>query len=213
MAGIDTAGDAAGQAAVTRALVRLGLLRGDEAPSFTRLAGGVSSDIWRVHLGSGPVCVKRALPKLRVEQDWFAPVERNAYEAAWMRFAAAVVPEAVPPLLGQDAAAGVLVMAYLDPASHRLWKADLREGHADPEVARAVGERLVRIHAATRQRSRRRGGVRHRPDLLRHPARAVSGRERARPPRSGEALHTSGRSHGAQPGAPWCTAMSARRTS
>ena len=149
MAGIDTAGNAAGQAAVTRALVRLGLLRGDEAPSFTRLAGGVSSDIWRVHLGSGPVCVKRALPKLRVEQDWFAPVERNAYEAAWMRFAAAVVPEAVPPLLGQDAAAGVLVMAYLDPASHRLWKADLREGHADPEVARVVGERLVRIHAAS----------------------------------------------------------------
>ena len=149
MAGTDTAGDAAGQAAVTRALVRLGLLHDDEAPGFTRLAGGVSSDIWRVHLVSGPVCVKRALPKLRVEQDWFAPVERNAYEAAWMRFAAAVVPEAVPRLLGQDDAAGVLVMAYLDPASHRLWKADLREGHADPEVARAVGDRLVRIHAAS----------------------------------------------------------------
>jgi aminoglycoside phosphotransferase (APT) family kinase protein len=149
MAGIDTAGDAAGQAAVTRALARLGLLHKDEAPRFTRLAGGVSSDIWRVHLVSGPVCVKRALPKLRVEQDWFAPIERNAYEAAWMRFAAAVAPEAVPELLGQDEAAGVLVMAYLDPASHRLWKADLRDGHADPDVARAVGNRLVRIHAAS----------------------------------------------------------------
>ena len=149
MAGIDTAGDAAGQTAVTRALARLGLLHEDETPDFTRLAGGVSSDIWRVHLVSGPVCVKRALPKLRVEQDWFAPVERNAYEAGWMRFASTVAPEAVPKLLGQDAAAGVLVMAYLDPASHRLWKADLREGHADPEVARVVGERLVRIHAAS----------------------------------------------------------------
>jgi len=66
-----------------------------------------------------------------------------------MRFAAAIAPEAVPKLLGQDAATGVLVMAYLDPASHRLWKADLREGDADPEVAGAVGERLVRIHAAS----------------------------------------------------------------
>jgi aminoglycoside phosphotransferase (APT) family kinase protein len=149
MAGIDMAGDAARQAAVTRALARLGLLHKDEAPGFTRLAGGVSSDIWRVQLASGPVCVKRALPKLRVEQDWFAPIERNAYEAAWMRFAAAVAPEAVPELLGQDEAAGVLVMAYLDPANHRLWKADLREGHADPGVARAVGNRLVRIHAAS----------------------------------------------------------------
>jgi aminoglycoside phosphotransferase (APT) family kinase protein len=149
MAGIDTGADAVAEAQVTLALGRLGLLHGDAAPRFTRLAGGVSSDIWRVDLVSGPVCVKRALPKLRVEQDWFAPVERNAYEAAWMRFAKSAVPAAVPALLGQDEAAGVLVMAYLDPASHRLWKADLRDGHAGPDVARAVGNRLLRIHAAS----------------------------------------------------------------
>jgi aminoglycoside phosphotransferase (APT) family kinase protein len=137
------------EADVSAALVRLGLARPGQRLGFERLTGGVSSDIWLVELERGPVCVKRALPKLRVEQDWFAPVERNAYEAAWMRRAAAVVPEAVPGLLGQDAAAGVLVMAYLDPARHRLWKAELRDGRADPEVARAVGERLVRIHAAT----------------------------------------------------------------
>ena len=149
MVEVDTAGDAAAEAQVIHALARLGLLDGEDTPRFTRLTGGVSSDIWRVDLARGPVCVKRALPKLRVEQDWFAPVERNAYEAAWMRRAAAVAPEAVPQLLGQDDAAGVLVMAYLDPADHRLWKLDLRAGHADPDVARAVGNRLVRIHAAT----------------------------------------------------------------
>jgi aminoglycoside phosphotransferase (APT) family kinase protein len=66
-----------------------------------------------------------------------------------MRRAAAVAPKAVPELLGQDDEAGVLVMAYLDPADYRQWKADLRDGHADPDVARAVGDRLVRIHAAT----------------------------------------------------------------
>jgi aminoglycoside phosphotransferase (APT) family kinase protein len=142
-------GQAEGEAEVKGALVRLGLVGAGEAPRFARLTGGVSSDIWRVELACGPVCVKRALAKLRVEQDWFAPVERNAYEAGWMRRAAAVVPEAVPELLGQDAAAGVLVMAYLDPARHASWKAELREGRAEPEVAAAVGERLVRIHAAT----------------------------------------------------------------
>jgi aminoglycoside phosphotransferase (APT) family kinase protein len=141
--------EAAIEAEVTRALARLGLLGAGERPRFARLTGGVSSDIWRVDLARGPVCVKRALPKLRVAQDWFAPVERNAYEAAWMRRAAAVAPEAVPEVLGQDEAAGVLVMAYLDPAVHRIWKAELQGGHADPEVARAVGNRLVRIHAAT----------------------------------------------------------------
>jgi hypothetical protein len=40
-------------------------------------------------------------------------------------------------------------MAYLDPAAHRLWKADLRDGHVYPDVGRAVGNRLVRIHGAT----------------------------------------------------------------
>jgi aminoglycoside phosphotransferase (APT) family kinase protein len=149
MVEVVSAADTATEAQVLEALARLGLLRGGETPRFTRLTGGVSSDIWRVDLTWGPVCVKRALPKLRVAQDWFAPVERNAYEAAWMRRAAAVAPEAVPPLLGQDEAAGVLVMAHLDPASHRLWKADLHHGDADPDVARAVGNRLVRIHAAT----------------------------------------------------------------
>ena len=149
MVEVDTADDTVAEAPVVQALARLGLLRDGGTARFTRLTGGVSSDIWRVDLARGPVCVKRALPKLRVEQDWFAPVERNTYEAAWMRRAAAVAPEAVPQLLGQDEAAGVLVMAYLDPADHRLWKADLRDGHADPDVARAVGNRLVRIHAAT----------------------------------------------------------------
>jgi aminoglycoside phosphotransferase (APT) family kinase protein len=145
----DATGDQGAEAQVSQALARLGLLCPDDTPCFTRLTGGVSSDIWRVDRARGPVCVKRALPKLRVEQDWFAPVERNAYEAAWMRRAAAVAPDAVPQLLGQDDAAGVLVMAYLDPADHRLWKSDLRAGHADPDVARAVGNRLGRIHAAT----------------------------------------------------------------
>jgi 5-methylthioribose kinase len=109
----------------------------------------VSSDIWRVDLPAGPVCVKRALPKLRVAADWQAPVARNLYEARWMRWAGLAVPEAVPKLLGQDDASGALAMAYLDPARYPLWKDQLRDGHADPDFAAAVAAALVRIHAAT----------------------------------------------------------------
>lgn len=138
-----------GSGEVLAALKRIGLVEAGERPAFVRLTGGVSSDIWRVDLAAGPVCIKRALAKLRVEQDWFAPVERNRFEAAWMRRAAAAVPEAVPALLGQDERAGVLAMAYLDPATHRLWKEELLAGRVDLEVAAAVGDRLGRIHAAT----------------------------------------------------------------
>lgn len=141
--------DENGIEAVSAALLRLGLIRPGEAPRFSPLTGGVSSDIWLVETAQGRLCVKRALPKLRVDADWFAPIERNVFEAEWMRRAAAVVPDAVPALLGQDEGAGVLVMAYLAPEQYRLWKAELREGRADPEAAREVGARLVRIHAGT----------------------------------------------------------------
>ena len=38
---------------------------------LTPLSGGVSSDIYRVDDGDDTFVVKRALPKLRVQDDWF----------------------------------------------------------------------------------------------------------------------------------------------
>ena len=99
-------------------------------------------------LRSGPICVKRALPRLRVAQLWEAPVERNVYERRWMETAAQSVPEIAPRVLAHDDS-GVFAMEYLDGAAHPLWKAELRAGRADPAFARTVGERLARVHAAT----------------------------------------------------------------
>jgi aminoglycoside phosphotransferase (APT) family kinase protein len=133
---------------ILEALRRMRLLGQADAPG-ERLTGGVSSDIWRVDLPSGPVCVKRALAKLRVAADWQAPVERNRYEAAWMRRANEAVPGSAPALLGQDEASGALAMQFLPPSDHPLWKAQLRDGHADPDFAAHVAASLVRIHAAS----------------------------------------------------------------
>ena len=130
------------------ALRRMGLL-GATAATGERLTGGVSSDIWRIEAPSGPICVKRALAKLRVAADWQAPVERNTYEARWMQRANAAVPGAAPALLGQDEEGGALAMAFLPPANHPLWKTQLHDGHADPTFAAQVATTLVRIHAAT----------------------------------------------------------------
>ncbi len=128
----------------------MGLLPDSAAVAGEPLAGGVSSDIWRVELPSrGAVCIKRALPKLKVAADWEAPVARNLYEARWMRQANAAVPGSAPALLGQDEATGTLAMEWLPPERHALWKTRLRDGHADPAFATEVARRLVRIHAAT----------------------------------------------------------------
>lgn len=130
-------------------LRRAGLIGLDDLPPMQPLTGGVSSDIWRVDLATGPVCVKRALARLRVRADWRAPVERSHYEAAWMRQAARVDPRSVPKLLFADAIAPALVMAWLDPADFRLWKAELRDGRVRSADAAAVGNRLVALHAAS----------------------------------------------------------------
>ena len=136
------------------ALRRMNLLApGMVAPAAEPLAGGVSSDIWRVELPTGAVCVKRALAKLKVAADWRAPVERNIYEVEWMRAAGAIVPEAVPRLVGHDPDSGCFAMAFLDQRRYPLWKAELRDGRADPAVAAAVGHRLARIHARTSGRA------------------------------------------------------------
>ena len=128
------------------ALRELGLV-GSATLTGEPLAGGVSSDIWRVDSDAGPLCVKRALPKLRVAADWQAPIERNLYEARWMRVASEAAPGAAPEVLGQHPRLGVLAMRYLSPADHRLWKDALREGDVDTATAGAVGATLARIHA------------------------------------------------------------------
>nr|WP_294523105.1 phosphotransferase [uncultured Rhodopila sp.] len=136
---------------ILSALDRMRLLHGP-TPSGEPLCGGVSSDIWRIDLPEGPICIKRALPKLRVKANWQAPVERNLYEARWMRVANKAVPGAAPDLLGQDGSTGALAMAYLPPDRYPLWKARLRDGLVDPAFAAAVAAALVRIHAATAAR-------------------------------------------------------------
>src|SRR5690349_16116370 len=123
-----------------------GLAGPGEHPPAAALSGGVSSDIWRVDLESGPIAVKRALPRLRVAQVWEAPVERNRYEKRWLETANGIVPGIAPKILAADDA-GFFAMEYL--GDRPLWKAELRDGRADPDFAAEVGRRLARIHAAT----------------------------------------------------------------
>jgi len=134
---------------IAAALRRMGLLDDGPCPPLTPLTGGVSSDIWRVDLASGPACIKRALSRLRVSAEWHAPVERNRYELQWMVCAARTIPEAVPQILGADDELGMFVMRYLEPAEFPLWKQQLRDANAVTATAAEVGARLARIHAAT----------------------------------------------------------------
>ena len=135
-------------AEMTAGLRAMGLLTDGGTASGEPLSGGVSSDIWHAVLPDGRhVCIKRALAKLKVAADWRAPVVRNRYEARWLARAREAAPWSVPALLGQDEASGTLVMEWLPPEQHPLWKNQLRDGHADAAFAGEVGRRIARIHA------------------------------------------------------------------
>jgi 5-methylthioribose kinase len=137
---------------IISACLRMNLIAPGERPAITLLAGGVSSLIARVDTARGPICVKRALPKLKVAREWLAPIERNSAEVAFMKFAATVAPDFVPPVLGEDPTGKAFAMAYLPSEQYPVWKAQLRDGIVETATARAVASALARVHAATADR-------------------------------------------------------------
>jgi len=130
-------------------LERTGLARAGEPMSWTPLRGGVSSDIWRVDLPGRSICVKCALAQLKVVKTWHAPVERNAYEWAWINFAAQHCPDNVPVPLASDPSQGIFAMGYLDASRYPNWKQLLLDGTIDATVAASVGAIVARLHAAS----------------------------------------------------------------
>lgn len=137
------------QSEIAAALSAMALLAPSETFTASRLAGGVSCDVYRVDRGTKTLCLKRALPKLRVAADWRAPAERSSSETAWMKLAAEVAPRAVPRILGEDAARHMFAMEYLPAETYPVWKSELAAGRIDPAFAGKVGETVARIHAAT----------------------------------------------------------------
>ena len=135
------------EARCRRLVADLGLT--GEIRSVTPLGGGVASDIAVIDLGERRICAKFALPKLKVAEDWFAPVHRNRAEYGWLRFAGAVVPGAVPRLHGWSEAENGFAMAFLEGGDVALWKDAMLRGEPPLGKAAKVGDVLGRIHAAS----------------------------------------------------------------
>jgi fructosamine-3-kinase len=130
-------------------LQRMGLVEGEEPFAVDPLTGGVSSLILKISTARRVFCLKTALPKLKVEKDWYAPVSRVFSEVDWLTTVAGFEPTAVPKIIGVDRESGSFAMDFLPPQSFPNWKAELMRGRVDPDLAGEVGRRLARIHART----------------------------------------------------------------
>jgi streptomycin 6-kinase len=116
-----------------------------DALTFAPLAGGVSSDIWRVDAAGVSYCAKRALPRLRVRALWEAPVSRNTEEVRWLRTVRPWIGEQAAEVVAHDEAAGIAILRWYDPAIWRNWKTELLGGRVDARVAIALGRALGTI--------------------------------------------------------------------
>ena len=128
---------------------RQGLAEPGTLLRWTALTGGVSSDIWRLDLPGRSLCIKAALPRLKVAGDWQAPVARNAHEWDWICFAHETLPGVVPQPVAHDAALGAFAMDFLDGALYPVWKALLLQGRIETATAEQVASTLARLHGCS----------------------------------------------------------------
>src|SRR5437762_1210668 len=125
---------------LTASLSRMRIVGAYTLTASAPLPGGVSSDIFRLELSGSTICVKRALPKLKVAADWRVPPERNRNEVEWIKVAGSIVPGAVPAIIAEDADGGAFAMSYLPPETYPNWKERLRDGDIEIAFAAAVGD-------------------------------------------------------------------------
>lgn len=129
----------------------LGLGEPSDVTDVSPLTGGVASDIAMVALQDRRLCVKFALPKLKVRADWFAPVHRNAAEYAWLEVASHLLPESAVKLYGRSEKEHGFAMEFIEGDDVYLWKEALLAGASPKEEAKQVATMLGTIHAASTQ--------------------------------------------------------------
>ncbi len=126
-------------------LRRDGMLR-HENVKLRPMTDGVSSEIFRVNDGEESFVVKRALPKLKVRDDWAANVDRNRVEQLCIEYVARFLPGAVPRLHLDRKDRGYFAMEFLG-AEFTSWKKLLLRGEVRIEHAIRAAAILGAIHA------------------------------------------------------------------
>jgi aminoglycoside phosphotransferase (APT) family kinase protein len=132
---------------IRKVLLRDGLIKSAGA-EIVPLAGGVSSDIYRVREDGKIFVVKRALEKLKVADDWRVDLSRNASEIEYLRCVQTLLPGAVPSVLFASDPPGYFVMEFLGDGFAN-WKTLLLQGVRETDQARRAAHFLAAIHRLT----------------------------------------------------------------
>ena len=126
------------------------LARSFRARSCVReLGGGVSNTVLLTEVDGLRMVMKRALHKLRVEQDWFSDPGRIFRESAAIRALAPHLPEGSVPRIFFEDRTGLQIGMSAAPPEAETWKALLLRGEVRLEIALRIGEMLAAIWRAS----------------------------------------------------------------
>ena len=125
-----------------RGCVKLG-----ETVSFSNLLGGVSNRTVKVAWADGRgLVLKQALPKLRVNVDWFSSPERIGVEAKALRCLNRLAPPGTTPAFVFEDMPNHLMGMEAVPEVHENWKSVLLSGRIISDHFEQFGVLLGAIH-------------------------------------------------------------------
>lgn len=120
----------------------------DSATEVVELGGGVSNVVLSVETATDSLIVKQSLPRLKVSEEWLAPVTRIITEARGLETSLRTVKNSAPPVIDSDPDRFVLTMQR-SPVDWSDWKSTLLRGTIDASVAATVGNMLGKLHSRT----------------------------------------------------------------
>lgn len=106
------------------------------------VSDGNLNNVFLVDGPAGGVCFKQSLPHVRVDPDWKMPLDRTAFEAAYLRAVRPHVGGLTTELLHFDPDLFVLVIESLD--GHIVLRQGWMQGGDWPDAAAAIGRFVAR---------------------------------------------------------------------
>ncbi len=123
----------------------------DEQPTSTVLQGGVSNKTVLLERATEAWVIKQALPKLRVQADWYSDPSRIHREAVGLRYLSQLFPAYVPHFIFEDVDNHILVMSAV-AQPHENWKTVLLNGGVLQHHVKDFAELLAAIHRQAYER-------------------------------------------------------------
>jgi len=125
------------------------LINPKDVTSVESLGWGISNTLVKVSTQDDCVVVKQSLPKLRVEEDWFADQNRIFRERVCIDILGEILPVGILPIIRDEDADNFLFVMSCAPVGGANWKEQLLAGQVDIDVAEKVGAVLGVVHSAT----------------------------------------------------------------